>query len=169
MLEQVVAGRCLIYAIWPNVLISTISGILTLLIEFFIPLIILIYCYGRIVWMLTRRLDSGPLDNRGSHSDKFQLARTNTIKTFLLVGLCFIICWSNNQVYYFMYNLGYNADFEGTYNKFGILMVFGNCTVNPFIYLIKYKDFQQALKEFTCRKRSRAEEQSNTKSSSLST
>ena len=68
-----------------------------------------------------------------------------------------------------MYYLGYDADFEGTYNKFGILMVFGNCTVNPFIYLIKYKDFQQALKEFTYRKGSRAEEQSNTKSSSLST
>ena len=152
-------------------LISTISGILALLVEFFIPLIMLIYCYGRIVWMLTRRLDSGQHDNRGNHVghvDKFQLARTNTIKTFVLIGLCFIICWSNNQVYYFMYNLGYDADFEGTYNKFGILMVFGNCTVNPFIYLIKYKNFQHALKEFKCRKRSRAEEQSDTKSSSLS-
>ena len=29
---------------------------------------------------------------------KFQLARRNTIKTLLIVGLCFIICWSQNQV-----------------------------------------------------------------------
>ena len=25
-------------------------------------------------------------------------------------------------------------------------MVLLNCTINPFIYLIKYKDFQEALK-----------------------
>ena len=27
-------------------------------------------------------------------------------------------------------------------------MAFCNCTINPFIYLVKYRDYQIALKEF---------------------
>ena len=114
------------------------------------------YCYGRIVWVLTRRIDSkleANSDNKMQTNvrDKFQLARQNTIKTFLLVGLCFIICWSNDQILFLMFNLGYDVDFNGIYYKFGVLMVFLNCTVNPFIYLIKYRDYQHALRElFGC-------------------
>ena len=119
------------------------------------------YCYGRIVWVLTRRIDSkldkmeistqrNSSDNKMQTviRDKFQLARQNTIKTFLLVGLCFIICWSNDQIFFLMFNLGYNVDFNGIYYKFCVLMVFLNCTVNPFIYLLKYRDYQHSLREF---------------------
>ena len=80
--------------------------------------------------------------------DKFQLARRNTIKTLLIVACCFIICWSQNQTIYFMYNCGYDLDFNSTYFQFTIVMVFLNCTINPFIYLIKYRDYQEALKTF---------------------
>ena len=45
-----------------------------------------------------------------------------------------------------MYNLGFKAKWNGTYFKFTVLMVFLNCTINPFIYLIKYRDYQEALR-----------------------
>ena len=109
------------------------------------------------MWILTRRLDSNLENDGGTPSlnntqtsrskDKFQLARTNTLKTFLLVGVCFVICWINNQVYYLMHNLGFEADWNSTYFHFTVLMVFINSTVNPFIYLIKYRDYQEALRE----------------------
>ena len=83
----------------------------------------------------------------GSHKDKFQVARRNTIKTLLIVGCCFIICWSQNQFAYMLFNCGYNIDFNSTYFHFTILMVFLNCTVNPFIYLIQYRDYQIALRK----------------------
>ena len=78
--------------------------------------------------------------------DKFQLARRNTIKTLLIVGCGFIICWIQNQVSYLLYNLGYPPDFNGTYFQYTVLTGFLNCTVNPFIYLAQYKDYQMALK-----------------------
>ena len=71
-----------------------------------------------------------------------------TINTLLLVGLCFIICWSQNQELYIMYNCGYDLNFNSTYLQVTIPMVFCNCTVNPFIYLIEYRDYQEALKIF---------------------
>ena len=58
-----------------------------------------------------------------------------------------------------MYNLGYDADWNGIYFQFTVLMVFLNCTVNPFIYLIKYKDYQSALKNLCgCGKKKHGED-----------
>ena len=149
------------YAIWPSPLINSAFGVVVISVLFFIPLIILIYCNGRTLWILTRRIDldstksdAPSLNNTPAVKDTFQLARTNTLKTFLLVGLCFIVCWSNNQIYFLMYNLGYEINWNGTYYLFTVLMVFMNCTVNPFIYLIKYRDYQEALKKILgCRKK----------------
>ena len=150
-LFQVVSGVCYVYYFWPSPLSKNVFGVSLISVTFFISLIILVYCYGRIVWVLTRRIDS-KLSSSGS-KDTFHLARTNTIKTLLLVSLCFVICWSNSQIYYLMYNLGYQVDWNSTYYNFTVFMVFVNCTVNPFIYLIKYKDYQEALRQCCSSKR----------------
>ena len=138
-------------------MLKTTWGIIVLFIQFFIPVFILVFCYGNIVCMLSRRINTNITDvhtqnqqqnistiaspnSKGlltdSHKDKFQVARRNTIKTLLIVRCCFIICWSQNQFAYMNFNCGYNIDFNSTYIHFTILMVFLNCTVNPFIYLI---------------------------------
>ena len=159
-------------SLWPSAEVRIVFGLSLICIQFFIPLVFLIICYGKIAWVLTRRINSDLMKNNSetlSHprdnatrivtqatdtsKEKFQLARSNTIKTVLIVGLCFIICWSQNQVINFMYYCGYNLKFNNTYFQITILMVFLNCTVNPFIYLIKYRDYQEALKcMFQCSK-----------------
>ena len=142
----------MLYAFWPSELHQRAVGVLLVVEEFFIPLLILSYCYGRIIWILTKRVDSKlHTTNRSTQDDQFHLAKKNTIKTFLIISICFIICWSNSQVFYLLFNLGFTFHWEGTYSKFATLMAFGKCTVNPFIYLIKYKDYQTALKScFNC-------------------
>ena len=158
---------------WPNDTVKTVFGFCLITIQFLIPLMVLIICYGKIALVLTRRINkdlmkiecavnksehrsiSDPVDNAeivrrttDPGKEKFQLARRNTIKTLLIVGICFIICWSQNQVQYLMFNCGFKLDFSSTYHQFTIIMVFLNCTVNPFIYLIKYRDYQEALTFF---------------------
>ena len=91
--------------------------------------------------------DNNKAQLANAHKDKFQLARRNTIKTLLIVGCCFIICWTQNQVIYFMFNIGYPVDWNSAYFQFTVLMVFLNTTVNPFVYLFNYKDYQIALKQ----------------------
>lgn len=182
---------CYVFSYWPYPELKSSFGVALIFIQFFIPFIILVYCYGTIFRMLSHRLSmcrrdeinntrSNNNNGRGNNGeapytidnaasttdihlhlppinkprticnreDKFQIARRNTIKTLLVVGLCFIICWSNNQIYYLMYNLGYDVDWNGFYYQFTMLMVFMNCIINPFIYLIKYEDYQKALKKF---------------------
>ena len=47
-----------------------------------------------------------------------------------------------------MFNLGYHSDFNGLFYKVSVVMAYCNCTINPFIYLVKYRDYQIVLKEF---------------------
>ena len=152
----------MIYDAWPNETLRTTWGITVLFIHFFIPVFILVFCYGNIVCMLSRRISTNDIHlqnqnsniniNSGkqmvdSHKDKFQLARRNTIKTLLIVGCFFFLCWVQCQVVYMMHNCGYEVDFNGTYYHYSILMVFLNCTVNPFIYLFQYRDYQIAFRK----------------------
>ena len=165
---QVVSGVCHVYAFWPSVILSSVFGSVLVIIEYFLPLLILIYCYGRIIWALTQRMDSN-IGGTQFQNDIFQIARTNTVKTFFLISLCFAICWSGCQTLYLMLNIGYDIDFNSTFLKSAILVAFCNCTINPFVYLIKYKDFQTALEDFlTFCKRGNSEE-SNTWSNNTST
>ena len=168
---QLVNGQCRVYHSWPSHEVKTAFGIILIFIEFLIPFVILIFCYGKIVWMLSRRISTHMTDLKkevknhesdepagtnvekkektpeDAHKEKFQLARRNTIKTILIVGLCFIVCWSQSEVFYLMYNFGYPIDWNNRYFHYTVLMVFLNSTVNPFIYLINYQDYQIALRK----------------------
>ena len=44
-----------------------------------------------------------------------------------------------------MYNCGFDLDWNSTYYHVTVLMVFINSTINPFIYLIMYRDYQVAI------------------------
>ena len=141
------SGTCFLYSFWPSALIQRIVGVFLVAEEYIIPIIILVYCYGRIIWVLSKRAESN-LDNTGDQGDKFQLAKKNTIKTFLIVSICFFLCWFSSQLAYLLYNLGFDISLADTYNSVSTVIAFVNCTINPFIYLIKYRDYQTALKSF---------------------
>ena len=130
---------------WPSQTVKGIYGVILFMIEYFIPLCILLYCYGRIVWMLTRRIESSLGDNDNG-TRMFQLARKNTVKTFILISVCFGLGWSCSQFQFLLYNLGHPTDWTGTFFKVATLLAYGNCTINPFVYLVVYKDYQQGLK-----------------------
>ncbi len=163
---QVINGEC-IYGIWPwswhgsNQLMGSIYSVL----QFFLPLIIIIFCYGTILWKLSNRTN---LSNKNQQVDTYQRARRNVTTTFCIVAFFFVVCWVQQQTLYLMFLLGYPVDFRGFYWNFAVEMVFLNCTVNPFIYLVKSKDFQDALKEFLGLKKLPAVTSENTSIFSLS-
>ena len=156
---------CMMYTFWPSPLFKNAYGVFIFFVTFLTPLIISIFCYGRIVWVLTGRIGS---HLTGTKNNKFELARTNTIKMLLLVVLGSVICWSSNAIYYMMYNLGFSADWNSIFYKFTVVMVFLNCTINPFIYLAKYQDFQTALISFCGSQKSQSHKSFDQKSEKCS-
>ena len=120
-------------------------------VEFIVPLVILIYCYGRILWMIRNRIGSN-LNSDNKQNVKFEVARDNVIKTLFIVVFFFFICSVGIEVIFLFFSFGFEVDWNSGYYQFTVIMVFLNCTINPFIYLINYKDFQKALiRQFCCR------------------
>ena len=134
---------------WPNDSFRRGFGVCVVFTDFLIPAAILIYCYCRILWILRQRITSG-LDSGTSGSTKFEIAQRNVIRTLLIVVLFFFLCIGYANIFYLVYTLGYKIDWNSWYYTFSVVMVFLNCTVNPFIYLFNYKDFQNALTNLFC-------------------
>lgn len=81
-----------------------------------------------------------------------QRGMRNTIKTLVLVAICFVACWSWNQIYYLMMNLGFREDYASPFYHFTVIAVFLNSCVNPVIYSLKYEPFKRAAFKLFCTK-----------------
>ena len=115
-------------------------------IEFLIPLMIFCYCYWRILLIIKSRIRSN-MGGDETQKAKFELAENNVIKTLFIVVFFFFICFLGIEVLFLFYSLGFEVDWNSGYNNITVIMLFLNCTINPFIYLVNYKDFQKALME----------------------
>lgn len=65
-------------------------------------------------------------------------------QTLAIVSVAYICCWSVNQIYYFMFNVGYPADYVSDFYHGTVLAVYLNVCINPVIYAAKYRQFQAA-------------------------
>ena len=179
-------GQCTVFTFWPSSATQTAVGILTVVLQYFIPLGLVIYAYARIAFVLTKAgVHSKENDNdkkkegktsrdeattrktkceksaddrvNKTRENRISKAKRNVIKTLALVSACFVFCWSWNQIFFTMYNSGYAVDFNSRFYHFTVIMVFCNCCLNPIIYAIKYEQFQRGLRKIVCRKLGRRE------------
>jgi len=74
-------------------------------------------------------------------------ARHSIIKTLVIVTFGFVLCSSWSEFYFLMFHLGYaHVDFTGVFYNFTVVMVFVSCCINPMIYCVKCKQFQNGVK-----------------------
>ena len=146
-------GECTVYSIYPNQKTKHVVGVFVICIQYFLPLGLLAYAYLRMARMLhqRRRMENPETDGQviatvaaadDSESVKrmriMTQARNNVFKTLALVAALFVFCWTWNQIYFLMYNLGYqHSDFESWFYNFTVVMVFLNCFVNPYRLRVK--------------------------------
>ncbi|CAD5111035.1 unnamed protein product [Dimorphilus gyrociliatus] len=143
------SGHCGSFANWPNDQVRQAIGIFTLVLQFFFPLIVLSFSYISI-WNIFRTKVSANGNRNGTtiqtKAEKNERVRKNTIKTFMIVAVAFVLCWSWNEVYFFIFNLGYPLSLDSSFYHFTVLMVFLNCCINPVVYMVRYEEFKLSLK-----------------------
>ena len=172
--------KCRIFAFWPSKAYEQFIGGFSVILEYFIPLGLIILLYFHMAYKLHHRispanvnatqrkssainstdqsLDSGNcsgLKKKEEDTSKQEMtrARNNVLKTSAMLSAAFILCWSPNQVYYTMYQFGV-ASLGSAFYHFSVLMVFLNCCFNPAIYCLKYKPFQKSFENMVRKCRS---------------
>ena len=163
-------GTCYKFVFWPSRLTARVFGVVALLVQFFIPLAILIYAYVLMVVKLRTKVHpigstsapsiSGRVSTitvrSGAARDRNRMlkerAGRSIFRTMLTVTACFFLCWVSNQVLFLLFNFGYMVDFQSSFYHFTVYVAFANSCVNPFIYTFQYGAFRQGLSELFCRK-----------------
>ena len=81
-------------------------------------------------------------------SSSLNAAGRNAAVTSLMICCGFVVCWSLDQISYFLNIVGVvKVDFSGWYYHFTVVLVLLNSCINPFIYAAKYREFQAGVKK----------------------
>ena len=164
-------GRCAAFIERISPTYQMFMGISTFLLNYVIPLTFTVFFYISMALKLHEKIApdqrkisevssvvslnvSNISEENNSEKDEKQTgnfdlvkARNNILKTSMLLSISFVICWSTNQFYRFLYYFAVIplGGFLPLY-YFSVIMVFANSCFNPFIYCLKYKPFQQSVK-----------------------
>jgi len=69
----------------------------------------------------------------------------------MIVCCGFVVCWSANEILYFLRLIGYYPGRNNWFTYFSIVMVKVNSCINPFIYAAKYGEFQNGVRRMIAR------------------
>ena len=146
---RVIHGQCNILHAWSSKDAQKAFGVVTVFMEFIIPLITMVICYTRMAISLKIRVV--PIATVASNVDvmnsKMMRAKRNVVKTLIMVCICFFLCWVWNEFFFLTFNLGIPvATFTGGFYHFTVMAVYVNCCINPFIYSFKYEEFKKRLR-----------------------
>ena len=97
-------------------------------------------------------VDNGGTKQNISAAKKVGRGR-NITKTLVIVFLVFVICWSPDQFLFLQWNCGGTINFGGVLHSTVVIMAMVNSACNPFIYALRYKQYQEGLKSLFKRKK----------------
>ena len=127
--------------------------IVYLVVLYLSPLCVMAASYGRVFALIWRRKVPG---NRTEASVRMRArSRQKAGKMFVIVIVCFALCWLPNHIAFFM------AYFVPQYSPCGppelvwFLAAFfslANSAVNPFIYFLMNKTYRRELRKLLCRR-----------------
>ena len=161
--------HCDTYKLWKNLRLKLCFGVALLICQYVIPIAIMSYCYGRIIWVVRQRSRSEKRRSSDEKSDENMMGSTvvltqigaqaywskaerNSVQTAFIISFSFILCWTVNQVVISSEFFGVDVDYESPLYIFSIVLVQFNCCVNPFIYALQYKSFQTTAMKLLCRR-----------------
>uniref|UniRef100_A0A8C9W9W2 Type II GnRH receptor n=1 Tax=Scleropages formosus TaxID=113540 RepID=A0A8C9W9W2_SCLFO len=134
---------------------ETVYNMFTFVCLFLLPLVIMIFCYTRILVEISRRMTKGNVSSREVHlrrsKNNIPKARMRTLKMSIVIVMSFIICWTP----YYLLGLWYwfsPEDLEETvsHSLTHMLFIFGlfNACLDPITYGLFTIHFRKGLKRY---------------------
>ena len=91
-----------------------------------------------------------PRDQR----EMWQLRASQTlVKTLLACVITFGVCWTPNQVWFLLFNIGVHVTLGDPIHRLTVILAVGNSCVNPVIYTMTNKPFRKGIRELFCKQR----------------
>ena len=116
-------------------------------VEFFVPVCIIAFCYIEMFRAVHKLRFSGSVGKISKPSKKI-------IQILITVTLCFIISAGPKQIYRFLGSINVvHVVYVGSLYKSMLFVNYAMSCLNPFIYIFKYEDFQKGARVVLCRRK----------------
>ena len=152
---KVVDGICT-GASYATVAATRVVGIANFLVEYFIPIAVIAFCYARMASSLRRNLKVS--QSKSAEPPRMETritrARRNIIKTLFIVVLSFVVFTSFKEFLVtskFLFDVV--LDLTGFPYNMAQVLAYLNCCNDPFIFAIHYEEFRIGLRKLFCRVR----------------
>jgi hypothetical protein len=144
----IVYGQCFQLAVWSNDGLKVFYGVWSLACYYVIILVILLYCYCRILLSVRQqsRVFVSQHDNNiltKANRERNLRIQTNIIKTTILVSVSFAVCWMPCQMYALLQMVETNANYSSEIYYVTMFVAFFYACLNPFIYAANYDVIKQ--------------------------
>ena len=63
---DIVDGNCLTFAIWPSDFVFRFVGLMTIFVEYFFPIMMMAFCYGRMFYVLQQKVAPVAAEDHGN-------------------------------------------------------------------------------------------------------
>ncbi|ELT94259.1 hypothetical protein CAPTEDRAFT_127027 [Capitella teleta] len=136
-------GRCVLFR-WPDRKLQSTFGVVYSTGTFLVPVFFFIVAYSHMLIVLSKRVTQVAGE---TNTNKLSNAQVNVTKTMVVVTAVFLVCWTPNQIYYLLFNLGFNLRLGSPEWLVTQYLCFINCCCNPFIYAFKYDGVRSVLRK----------------------
>ena len=150
--SRIIDGRCIPYVdVHSDTIMSLLMpyyfGLATV-----IPTTVMIYCYISIGITLRKSALFQKSSDEQPQSMKLGRAQMNLYQTCVLLMVVFVLCNSVHAAGFVLYTIGYYDSLNNDYYRVSVLFVILNSCLNPYIYSVRYREFQDQLKVLFLRK-----------------
>ncbi|XP_033117456.1 G-protein coupled receptor 183-like [Anneissia japonica] len=115
-----------------------------------IPVIVLVYCYARILLSLRKmaKIQNSNNESRSSNNRQLKKPQRSMILTLVLVAIAFLVTVTPNFTLYIVYNICRCFEFSSVLlHEVTVLLNVGNLCINPFIYCFTFTEFKRGIRK----------------------
>jgi len=155
-------GKCVATFAWESPEVGEILNAWTLTSYFVVPVVVFVYCYGRILVVMRRQIrvmaahDAGGSSQVNAAQTQSKRVKWNVIKTMILVSVAFVVvildsvafvvCWFPTSIYFYVVDSSIQSTsdmFAGYYATLFLSYLY--ICMNPFIYAVKHEGVKEKL------------------------
>ena len=109
-----------------------------------IPASVMIYSYA-VMWAALQKSQGITSTVQQQNKSTAKRAQTNLLQTCTILMVFFVLSWVQQFVIFLLYTIGYYDNLNFTYYHVSMLCIISNLCLNPYIYSVRYNDFQTRL------------------------